>query len=53
VEKVYKWGHFGASGLRGLRRFEHKGCVGEPKEIDPKFYLSLSFSNINKILQTL
>jgi len=50
---VYKQSHFGVSGIWGLRRFEHKGCVGEPKEIDQKFYLSLSFSNINKILQTL
>jgi hypothetical protein len=33
-------------GTPGLRRFEYKGCVGEPKEIDPENSLSLSLSNI-------
>jgi hypothetical protein len=32
---VYKWGHFGALGLRGSERFESKEHVGELKEIDP------------------
>ena len=40
--KVCKWGHFGASGLRGFGRTEYKGCVGEPKGIDPENSLSLS-----------
>jgi hypothetical protein len=39
--------------LRDSGRFEHKGCVGGLKDIDPEFSLSLSFLNINKILQTL
>jgi hypothetical protein len=43
---VCKWGHFGASGLRGSERLEYKEHGGEPKGVDPEFSLSLSLFQI-------